>query len=99
MSLWIRQWKKTDLNEIAGSLLVIGVLHAECFACHNIGISKDSRKCPECGIEFKYAGFRENVNYKELEKLSNNRNLQVIDFDDFIKIYKRKKAEGFLGNR
>ena len=99
MSVWIRTWKKFELEDIGRSLLVIGVLSAECFACHNIGIAKDSSRCPDCGAEFKYAGFRKNAGYREIEQLSSRRNITIIDFDDFLKAYKRKQAEGFLENK
>ena len=93
---WIRLWRRADIKDIADSLLVAGLLNAECFACRAIGLSKDSLKCPECGREFRYIGFRSKVNPKELDRLSQNRNVIFIDFDDFSRDFNRNKAKRFL---
>jgi hypothetical protein len=97
MKLWLRQWTEFDVQEIAKSLLVIGVLKAECFVCHNISLSKDTLKCPECGTEFKYLGFRRKVLTRDLESQKGKRRAVIIEFEDFIREFKRIKAKDILG--
>ena len=96
MSTWIRLWRGMDIKDIADSLLVAGLLSAECFSCHAIGLSKDAVKCPECGKEFRYIGFRGKVNPRELDRLSQNRNIIFVDLEDFSKEFNRNKAKKFL---
>ena len=97
--VWIRLWRTVDINDIADGLLVAGLLNAECFSCRAIGLSKDSLKCPSCGREFRYIGFRSKVSAKELDRLSQNRNIIFIDFDDFSREFNRLKARKFLDSR
>ncbi|HEC69868.1 MAG TPA: hypothetical protein ENI31_06265 [Candidatus Omnitrophica bacterium] len=92
MKNWIRTWVKIDLEEVAKSLLVIGVLNAECFSCHKIGISKESKVCPNCGANFKYVGFRKKIVFAEIERFS-ERGFILLDFEDFLKEFKRRKAK------
>jgi hypothetical protein len=96
MKTWLRLWRIVDIKDIADSLLVAGLLNAECFSCRAIGLSKDSITCPECKREFRYIGFRGKVSPKELDRLSQNRNLIFVDFEDFSKEFNRLKARKFL---
>lgn len=80
----IRVWKELDLQEIEKSLIVLGELSAECFACHNIGLEKTTVTCPECGAHFKYMAFRRKLNPGMLHKLGQDLPyLTFIDFEDF----------------
>jgi len=96
MKEWIRVWQKFDVVEVSRYLLVVGILNAECFSCRKIGLSKDAVKCPECGIQFRYIGFRKKVTHRELEGLVQDRRLVIIDFDDFMREFNRRKARRFL---
>lgn len=95
MKIWLREWKKLDINEVADSLLVIGLLKAECFSCHEIGLSKETTVCPKCGRKFRYAGFRKKAEIRYLESITTS-GLEIIDFDDFLKEFNRIKAKRFL---
>ena len=99
MKAWLRFWQTSDINEIANSLLVVGILNAECFSCRNIGLSKGATQCPNCKTQFRYIGFRKKVSARELGELSENRNLVFIDFDDFLKEFNRDKARKFLDSQ
>ena len=92
MKIWLRTWSKIELDEIANSLLVIGVLNAECFSCHKIGIPKESKRCPNCGTNFKYVGFRKKVSSQEIEYFF-HQGFTSLDFEDFLKEFKRNKAK------
>ncbi|MBN2121300.1 MAG: hypothetical protein JW734_09650 [Candidatus Omnitrophica bacterium] len=96
MKVWIRVWQNLVLDDVANSLLLIGLSSAECFSCRKIGIPKASLKCPECGKEFKYIAFRYKVTSRELENFSLNRNLVFVDFEDFSREFNRNKARKFL---
>lgn len=96
MKTWIRVWDRLKVNEVASSLLVIGILNAECFSCHKIGLSKNSLQCPECGRIFRFVGFRKKAQHRDLDFFVNRQNLTLIDFDDFSKEFNRSKARKFL---
>lgn len=96
MKEWIRVWQKFDIDEVSRYLLVVGILNAECFSCRKIGLSKDTVKCPECGTQFRYIGFRQKVTHRELEGFTQDRNFVLIDFDDFMREFNRRKARRFL---
>ena len=96
MKEWIKAWYKIDIDEVSRSLLVVGILNAECFSCHAIGLSKDTLLCPQCGIKFRYIGFRKKVAHRDLEGFAQDRQLIFIDFDDFMLEFNRNKAKKFL---
>ena len=96
MKKWMRVWRKIDINEVSRSLLVVGVLTAECFSCRKIGLTKEANKCPECGVEFGYVGFRKKVAHRDFEAFNPDRKLVFIDFEDFITEFNRIKAKKFL---
>ena len=80
----IRAWEEFDLKEIESRLLVVGELTAECFSCHKIGIDSKSKKCPACGTEFKYRGFRRKLTMGYLKQVrAESPEIVFIDFEDF----------------
>ena len=96
MKEWIRSWRKIDINEVSSSLLVVGILSAECFSCRKIGLAKEVSKCPECGVEFGYVGFRNKATRRDLEGFNPDRRLILIDFEDFMTEFNRIKAKKLL---
>ena len=83
MKEFIRVWKELDRVEIEKCLIVMGELSAECFACHHIGLDKNTVTCPSCGTHFKYMGFRRKVSSAYLHKLAQEMPyLTFVDFDD-----------------
>ena len=54
-SKFIRVWTQMDGDEIKKQLLYIDDLYGTCGNCKKLGLNylKD-KKCPECGIIFKY---------------------------------------------
>lgn len=98
MRQFIRVWKELDLKEIEQSLLVIGELSAECYSCRKLGIEIKSYVCPQCGVAFKYVGFRRRVNPSYLNRIKEDFNgLVFIDFDDFKAMVNKRDARDLLG--
>lgn len=95
MKIWLRVWDKVDLEEISKSLLIIGILNAECFSCHKIGIPKESKVCPNCGANFKYVGFRKRASPQEIESYFQS-GLTPLELEDFLGEFKRFKAKGIF---
>jgi len=97
MREFLRVWKELDIKEIEKSLIVVGDLSAECYACHNIGIEKNTITCPGCGVSFKYMGFRRKVGHGYLKKLSQEMPyLAFIDFDDLKSLTNKSDARKLL---
>ena len=97
MREFLRVWKELDVKEIEKALIVMGDLSAECYACHNIGIEKNTVTCPQCGTHFKYMGFRRKVSSGYLKKLSAEMPyLAFIDFDDFKSVTNKSDARKLL---
>ena len=93
----IRVWEEFDLEATGKHLVVIGELKGECFACHAIGIDINLKKCPSCGVEFKYMGFRRKVDVSSILRFKNeNPDLVYIEFDDFRKVMHKKEARKLL---
>jgi len=84
MKDFIRSWKEMDLAQVEKSLIVVGDLSAECFACHHIGLEKNTITCPNCGTHFKYMGFRRRVTSAFLRRMAQELPYLIfVDFDDF----------------
>lgn len=94
---YLRTWHEFDLAAIERSLIVAGDLSSECYSCHNIGIALKARKCPHCGIEFRYIGLRRKVTTVFLKSLKEEEpHLTIIDFDDFKKCVGKSAARKLL---
>jgi hypothetical protein len=97
MKSLLRVWQELDLKDVEQSLIVVGELSAECFACHKVGINSTSVQCPQCGAHFKYMGFRRRVDMNYLRKLREDFPYMVlIDFDDFKKATGKSTARKLL---
>ncbi len=95
---FLRVWQDIDLEDIKKHLLVIGELSAECFSCHQLGIDRKSRSCPQCGTVFKYMGFRRKLRAQDFKNFKKERaGVVLIDFFDFKKALGKEEARGFLG--
>ena len=67
---FIRIYKKMDINEIKGHLLIYGDLSAQCANCQAMDLKLDMKSCPKCDAEFKYIAF--SVEFIELAELAKN---------------------------
>ncbi len=86
-----------SLEEVSKHLLVVGQLSAECFSCHKLGLNNRSRSCPECGVVFKYIGFRRKFRPQELKAFVEERpQVELIDFFDFKKALNKKQARSIF---
>jgi hypothetical protein len=97
MKGFLRVWQELDIKDIEQYLIVIGELSAECFACKKIGIDSKSVTCPNCGVGFKYIGFRRKVEPHYLRQVKERLPFIVfIDFDDLKKIIGKSDARKLL---
>jgi predicted RNA-binding Zn-ribbon protein involved in translation (DUF1610 family) len=93
----LRVWRRFDLKEVEKHLLVVGELSSECFSCHKVGIDLTSRECPNCGVIFKYMGFRRKINANYLSKIKREYpEVALIDFEDFKRALGKKEARKIL---
>lgn len=93
----IRVFKELDLADIEKHLLVVGDLSSECYSCHKIGIGLHSTVCPNCGVGFKYIGFRRRLTPSYLIKVKEElSHMTFIDFDDFKKSLGKRDARKLL---
>ncbi len=95
---YLRVFKKIDLDEIKGQLLVCGDLSGNCEKCGHIGLKIEVSKCPSCQAEFKYITFRSlHNNHPKIQKLSEMRpSVTIIDYDDYKKLSGSAKAQDFF---
>lgn len=97
MRSFVRVWKELELLDIEKHLIVVGELSAECFSCHKVGINSQSATCPNCGVGFKYMGFRRIVRPAYLAKVrQENPAIIFIDFEDFKKSLGKRDARNLL---
>lgn len=97
MKSFLRVWNERDIEDIEKHLLVVGELSADCFACHEVGLDSSSKKCPACGVNFKYIGLRRKdpVNYLRRVK-EEKTDIVFIDFEDFKKVISKRDARKLL---
>ena len=94
---FIRTWHDFDLNDIGKYLIVVGEVSSECFACHTIGIPSSTKQCPQCGITFRYMGFRRQLTTHYIAKVrAESPYLTLIDFDDFKRGVGKSEARKLL---
>lgn len=95
--VYLRTWKKLNLEEVKEHLLVVGELSAECFNCREIGINFERRGCPKCGNIFKYIAFRREVRPQDFKRFKEDRpRIELIDFSDFKKALNKKEARNIF---
>ena len=101
---WLRVWKQFSVEEIKQSLLIIGDLSADCYACKELGLHYDSVKtCPNCGITFRFVTSRQAAGnaptrYRDVRRITSRRpDLVFIDYDDFKKLTGKSQAYELLG--
>ena len=93
----LRVWKEFDLEEIEKHLIVVGELSGECFSCRQLGVDVRQGRCPNCGTEFKYMGFRRKVNGKDIVRFKREYPQMIfIEFEDFKKNISRERAKKLL---
>ena len=93
MKNYLRVWEKCDLIDIEKHLIVMGELSSECYSCHKVGIERRAKTCPECGVSFKYMGFRRRLNPAHLNKFKEDLpDIIFIDFEDFKKVLGKHQA-------
>jgi hypothetical protein len=95
---FIRIYKKMDINEIKGHLLIYGDLSAQCANCQAMDLKLDAATCPKCATEIKYIAFRNVRNHlPKLQKINEtNPGIQFVDFDDYKRSITEMKARNFL---
>ena len=94
---FLRVWQECDLQDIEKYLIVVGELSSECFACHKVGIERKAQNCPNCGVYFKYMGFRRKLQMSYLRKMKEEfPQLVFIDFEDFKKSIGKRDARKLL---
>lgn len=97
MKSLLRVWQECDLKDIEKHLIVAGELSSECFSCHKVGIGLKAQNCPNCGVYFKYMGFRRKLQMSYLRKLKEELSYLVfIDFEDFKKSLGKRDARKLL---
>jgi len=97
MQKFIRVWKELDLKDVEKYLIVMGELSSECFNCHKLGIPLRAKTCPECGIVFKYMGFRRKLQPSYFNKVKEeNPDIIFIDFEDFKRSLGKRDARKIL---
>ncbi|MBI4397797.1 MAG: hypothetical protein HY586_01575 [Candidatus Omnitrophica bacterium] len=101
---WLRVWKQYSVEEIKKSLLIIGELSADCYACKELGLHYDSvKECPNCGIPFRFVTSRQAAGnapsrYRDVGRITSRRgDLIFIDYDDFKKLTGKSQAYELLG--
>ncbi|OGX33866.1 MAG: hypothetical protein A3C36_00160 [Omnitrophica WOR_2 bacterium RIFCSPHIGHO2_02_FULL_52_10] len=95
---FIRTYKKFDMNEVRGHLLIYGDLSAQCAACQAVDLKLEETACPKCHAEIKYIAFR-NVrsHLPKLQKINAQRpGLHIIDYEDYARELGAMKAKEFL---
>ena len=98
MKQFLRQWKELDLGDIEKHLVVMGELSGECFSCRKVGIDVKAKACPNCGVNFKYMGFRRKVTSAYIRKMKQEfSGITLIDFDDFKNLLNKREARKLLG--
>lgn len=101
---WMRCWKQFSVDEIKKSLIIIGDLTADCYACKEVGLRYDSiQTCPNCGVTFRFVSSRQAAGnaptrYRDVQRITSRRpDLTFIDFDDFKKLTGKSQAYELLG--
>lgn len=97
MKGFLRVWKELDLRDIEKHLIVVGELSSECFSCHKVGLDLKAKTCPNCGVNFKYMGFRRKAQMGFLYKVREEwPEIVFIDFEDFKKALGKRDARKIL---
>ncbi len=94
---FLRVYNYLDVKKIKENCLVYGEISGNCAKCQTIDIKLDAEKCPECGTVFKYIAFRNVKSHlPKMMRLSRERQVIFIDYDDFNRALTAIKAEEFL---
>lgn len=99
----VRVWQKLNSDEVKQHLLLAGELTANCENCQHLGIDFfKEKKCPQCGTDFKYIGFRKKDNKAEelfaIKRLKEKRpDLIIVDCEDIKRAFGKSKARDLLG--
>ncbi|MCU0824077.1 MAG: hypothetical protein MUF77_05495 [Leptospira sp.] len=77
---FVRVWRKLAVEEIKKQLLYIDDLYGTCGNCKRLGLNylKD-KKCPDCGIQFKYLATKVN-NTAEVGKILSRIEKEGLDY-------------------
>ena len=95
---YLRIFKKVDLDDIQGHLLVCGDLSGNCAKCGEVGIKIETQMCPSCQAEFKYITFRSlKDNFPKIQKISESRpQVVILDYDDYKRLTGSARAQEFF---
>ena len=98
MSKLIRVYKRYDIKDIKPHLMICGDLSASCANCNEMDFKITSALCPKCGHEFKFIAFRNPKSHMpKIHKIfDEQRNLIVIDYDDYKKGEGSSKVDDFF---
>ncbi|MFH1790879.1 MAG: hypothetical protein ABH885_02710 [Candidatus Omnitrophota bacterium] len=97
--VFIRVWSELDMDLIKRHTLIAGDPAGDCANCKEVGINiQVSKKCPNCGTEFKYIATRLQNNPSQARKLKAKRpDLTAIDLSDYKEAYGRSQARDLMG--
>ena len=97
---FIRIWTEVDIKEIKEHIVMVDDLSGYCTECKKIGIDlKEIKKCPSCGIEFKYVTSTESKGGKsDIVKRIKKKipHLVFVDYNDYERLTGRDKAQSLL---
>jgi len=95
---FLRVYNYLNANQIKENCLVYGEISGNCAKCQTIDLKLHMTKCPECGTDFKYIAFRNVKSHMpKMHRLSQEREVIFIDYNDFHKALSASKAEELLG--
>ncbi len=97
--VFIRVWQEIPLELIQKHTLIAGDPTGDCSNCRDIGLNiTTTKKCPGCGIEFKYIATRLTNNPTQARRLRAKRpDLIAIDLSDYKEATARDNARNIMG--
>ena len=103
-SIFLRAYQRFDLDEVRGSLLIVGEVTGNCVACGEMGLAPASVAiCPNCNARFRYIASRRiesnpGERFQYAHRIEMERpDLIFIDLNDYQKMDSRAKARDILG--
>lgn len=97
---FMRIWTEVDVEDVQKHIIMVEDKFGHCPGCKQIGIElKELKKCPGCGITFKYMtskdarGGKTGIVMRSMRKLPD---LVFVDYDDYERVTGKKKAEGLF---
>ncbi|HRX16575.1 MAG: hypothetical protein JXK07_08145 [Spirochaetes bacterium] len=98
----IRIWKKIDINDIEGHLLICDDLNAYCSSCKKMGVPIDAKTCPGCNTTLDFITTHEKHNTTTgaqiLLKMLQKSQKTVIEYSDYKHASDKKKAKNLFNS-